>query len=107
MPDDVRRYDPPPPERRGDVHVHNQPAPQGDGGVAGIVIGIVVVILLIAMLWFMFGRGGGSVVPERIDIDVNLPEAPAPATPRTPPPTEPAPAPTEPAPPPAAPAPGG
>jgi hypothetical protein len=77
MPDNVRRNDPPPREPRGDVHVHNQPTPRGDGGGAGIVIGAVVVILLIAMLWFMFGRGDRTLMPDRIDIDVNLPEAPA------------------------------
>jgi hypothetical protein len=101
MPDNVRRNDPPPREPRGDVHVHNQPTPRGDGGGAGIVIGAVVVILLIAMLWFMFGRGDRTLVPNRIDIDVNLPEAPA--TPQPAQPAEPAPPPAQPAQPPAQP----
>jgi hypothetical protein len=98
MPDDVRNPDPPrepprevhvhnvhndPPPR--DVHVHNQPAPRGDGGGPGVIIAVVGVILLIALLWFAFGRGERStIIPERIDVDINLPEGPAP-TPQPPP----------------------
>jgi hypothetical protein len=96
MPDELHTPDPPP-ERRGDVHVYsNQPAPRDGGPGAGLFVGLVAVVLLIVVLWFAFGRGGGTIIPERIDIDVNLPEAPAPSVP------QPAPA-DPPSPPPAAP----
>jgi hypothetical protein len=98
MPDDLRRTDPAREPLR-DVHVYNQPAGGGGGGPA-VVIGVVLVLLVLAALWFAFGRGG-RVVPERIDVDINLP-ATEPATPRQPSPTEPAP---QPAPPPTQPAP--
>jgi hypothetical protein len=98
MPDDLRRTDPPREPQR-DVHVYNQPAGGGGGGPA-VVIGIVLVVLVLAALWFAFGRGG-RVVPERIDVDINLP-ATEPATPRQPAPAEPAP---QPAPPPTPPGP--
>jgi hypothetical protein len=98
MPDRPARDVPPPAEPPRDVHVYNESS-RGGGPGPGLVFGLVAVVLLVAALWFMFGRGGGTVVPDRIDVDVNLPQAPAPRTPD--------PAPAQPAPqPPAQPAPG-
>jgi hypothetical protein len=95
---DYRRTDPPAEPQR-DVHVYNQ-APGGNSGGPGLIIGLVVVLLLAAVIWFAFARGGGrSMVPDQIDVDINLPEAPAPSTPQAPP--------AQPSPPPAAPPGGG
>lgn len=72
-----------------DVHVHQQPpAPAGDGGgAAGWIIALVVVVLLVVVIWFGFMRGDRPGVPEQVDIDIELPEAPPQPTP--PPATQP------------------
>lgn len=78
------------------VHVYQQPPaqPSGSGGGRGWLVAVVGIVLVLGVLWFAFMRGGGSVVPEQIDIDVNLPEAPAPSQPQQP--TQPQPAPQPP-----------
>jgi hypothetical protein len=65
-----------------DVHVHQQPpAAGGDGGGAGWIIALVVVVLLVVVVWFGFMRGDRPGTPDQVDVDINLPEAPAPSTP--------------------------
>jgi hypothetical protein len=65
-----------------DVHVHQQPpAAGGDGGGAGWIIALVVVVLLVIVVWFGFMRGDRSGAPDQVDVDINLPEAPAPSNP--------------------------
>lgn len=51
----------------------------GNAGLAFIVGGLLVVVALIA--WFVFGRGGGMSETKDVNVDVNLPEVSAPATP--------------------------
>lgn len=69
-----------------DVHVHQQPPAAGGDGGAGWIIALVVVVLLVVVIWFGFMRGDRSGVPEQVDIDINVPEAPAPSTPPSTPP---------------------
>jgi hypothetical protein len=91
MADEVHIHEQPPREPSRDVHVHNQaPAPR-DGGGPGLIIGLVAVVLIVVVFWFMFTRGGDgrSIVPEQIDIDVNVPSAPAPQQPAPPQPQSP------------------
>lgn len=118
MPDDSRSHQPtprdpveptrdvhihnPPPDPARDVHIHNynQEPPAGGPG-PGLIIGLVVVVFLIVLMWFMFTRGGDGtrILPDQVDIDVNLPQPTQPQTPPaepTQPPTEPR---TEPGPP--------
>lgn len=48
----------------------------GNAGLAFIVGGLVVVIAVIA--WFVFAGGGAMEAPTKdVNVDVNLPEAPA------------------------------
>lgn len=52
----------------------------GNAGLAFIVGGLLVVVAIIA--WFMFANGGAPeapAVPDQVDVDVSLPEAPAPS----------------------------
>ncbi|WP_374599018.1 hypothetical protein [Brevundimonas sp.] len=51
----------------------------GNAGLAFIVGGLLVVVAVIA--WFVFGRGGGMGEAKDVNVDVNLPEVSAPATP--------------------------
>ena len=51
----------------------------GNAGLAFIVGGLLVVVAIIA--WFVFGRGGVGGETKDVNVDVNLPEVSAPATP--------------------------
>ncbi|MFA4951500.1 hypothetical protein [Brevundimonas sp.] len=52
----------------------------GNAGLAFIVGGLLVVVAIVA--WFVFGRGGGMGGETKdVNVDVNLPEVSAPATP--------------------------
>jgi len=62
-----------------EVHVHNTNPPSSGGGGAGWVVALLVVIVLAVVVWMFFVRGGDTGgVPEQIDVDVNVPSAPAP-----------------------------
>jgi hypothetical protein len=64
-----------------EVHVHQTPPAGGDGsGGAGWMVAVLVIIVLAGVLFFAFGRGDRTVVPDTIeaDIDVNLPDRPDP-----------------------------
>ncbi len=61
-----------------EVHVHNT-NPSNGGGGAGWVVALLVMIVLAVVVWMFFVRGGDtSGMPEQIDVDVNVPSAPAP-----------------------------
>jgi hypothetical protein len=113
-----RRADVPPhahpADTQRDVHVHNysqEPRGPAPGPGPGLIVGLVVAVLLVVLVWWMFARGGGegSVLPDRLDIDVNLPAPTQPQTPQPAPQTPPEPAPPPASPPqgPPAPPPGG
>ncbi|MBJ7446055.1 MAG: hypothetical protein JHC81_00860 [Brevundimonas sp.] len=52
----------------------------GNAGLAFIVGGLLVVVAIVA--WVVFGRGGGMGGETKdVNVDVNLPEVSAPATP--------------------------
>ena len=54
-----------------DVNVNQQPSSSGAGGSTWIVA-VLVVIVLAVVLWFVFGRAGGTDKTD-VNVDINVP----------------------------------
>ncbi len=55
-----------------DVHVHNDP-PRSGGGSNTWVWGLIVLVLIAVIAWLVLGRGSGSGVPDKIDVNIQAP----------------------------------